>query len=212
MMLRVRISLTFPSLCLAASMLACGPAQPTAQPSVEPVEPATPASDTSEITPPEAEPAAPEAEPEHAHASDERPTGCQVQLLLETDSVNGKLGNPTTLRASAKNLTAAPLELMLPDRCPGGEAAFSGLEPADGSYDYYSTCAAGMCAPGRPARVIALPPGQVVEISSVEIHAKGKKPCNEPLAAGEYTLSFTIDSTAATNPVLCGPEPLQLTR
>jgi hypothetical protein len=208
MMPLVRISPTFPTLCLAASMFACGPAQPTA----EPAEPATaaPTSDTSEITPPEVEPAPSEAEPEPA--PEEPPTGCQVQLMLETNSANGKLASVTTLRASAKNLTEAPLELTLPDRCPGGEAMFSGLEPVDGSYDYYSTCAMGMCAPGRPARVIALPPGEVVEISSVEIHPKGKKPCNEPLAAGKYTLSFTVESDRASNPVLCGPEPLELTR
>jgi hypothetical protein len=200
----VRISLTFSSLCIAASVLACHPTQPTP----EPVTPA-PASDTSEITPPEVEPPARQTEPDPA--SDEPPAGCQVQLLLESDSAPGKLGNPTTLRAVAKNLTAAPLELMLPDECPDGEASFSGLEPADGSYDYYGTCAMGMCAPGRPARIIALPPGEVVEISSIEIHPNGKKPCNGPLAAGTYTLTFTIDSGAASNPVLCGPEPLQLT-
>lgn len=193
------------SLCLVALVLACRPTQPAP----EPVTPA-PASDTSEITPPEGEPPArqvePEPEPEPA------PAGCQIQLLLESDSASGNFGNPTTLRALAKNLTPAPLELMLPDQCPGGEAHFSGLESASGGYDYYGTCAMGMCAPGRPARIIALPPGELVEISSVEIHPKGRKPCNDPLAAGTYTLTFTIESEAATNPVLCGPEPLRLTR
>lgn len=203
---RVRISLTFSSLCLTASVLACRPDQPTPEPVAS-----APASDTSVIAPPEVEPAAPQVEPEPEAAPEEPPAGCQVQLLLETNSVSGKLGNPTTLRAVAKNLTPAPLELMLPDQCPDGEARFSGLEAASGGYDYYGTCAMGECSPGRPARVIALPPGEVVEISSIEIHPKTKTTCNGPLAAGTYTLTFTIDSEAATNPVLCGPEPLQLT-
>ncbi|HVI02032.1 MAG TPA: hypothetical protein VM869_25140, partial [Enhygromyxa sp.] len=90
---------------------------------------------------------------------------------------------------------------------------FSGFETARVShYDYYRTCAMGMCAGGRPPIVIDLPPGEVVTIVSTEISPKGEGPCNEAIAAGTYKLTFKLRSDKHPNPVLCGPEPLRLTR
>jgi hypothetical protein len=132
-------------------------------------------------------------------------------LVIEADKA--KLAGPVTLLARAKNLTAKPLELTLTDRCPGGEANFSGLETQDGSYDYYQTCAMGACAPGRPPKVIALPPGEIVDISSTQIDPAGDRPCLSPIAAGTYELSFSVSpAEGSSNPVMCGPEPLVLRR
>jgi hypothetical protein len=111
-------------------------------------------------------------------------------LVIEADK--GTLAGPVTLQARAKNLTTKPLELTLSDRCPGGEAHFSGLEVQDGSYDYYHTCAMGACAGGRPPIVIALPPGEIVNISGAQIDPDGRKPCNDPIAVGTYKLSFSL--------------------
>jgi hypothetical protein len=199
---------------VTASLLACD----TGQPSVEPTDttaasqPVTPEPVTPEpVTP---EPVMPEPqlepEPEHEQASDtpegEVPDACQVMLVLEAHG-DKKLVKPVTLLARAKNLTTKPLELTLKDRCPGGEAQFSGLGDA---YDYYATCAMGACAGGRPPRVIALPPGETVDISSTDIDPDGDAPCNEPIAARKYELTFTLPLEGASNPVLCGPTPLVL--
>jgi hypothetical protein len=190
---------------VAASLLACGPAKPT----VEPAD-STAASQPMAPEPATSEPAATEPEapaPPAVETSDE----CQVMLVLEADK--GKLAGPVTLLARAKNLTPKPLELTLADRCPGGEAHFSGLEPRDGSYDYYHTCAMGACAGGRPPIVIALPPGEIVDISSTQIDPDGNRSCNGPIAAGTYELSFSVSpAEGSSNPVMCGPEPLVLRR
>jgi hypothetical protein len=194
---------------VAISLLACNTGQPTVEPTSDP------AASTPAIEPePEPEPVAPEpeAEPEQTPSS-ESPGGCQVQLLIDAPGAKGKLAGTVTLLASAKNLTDKPLELKLADGCPGGEAWFSGLETPDGSYDYYHTCTMGMCAPNRPPSVFALPPGEIVEIASTEISPDGKRSCNQPIAAGTYQLSFSLRPAAgASNPVLCGPEPLELRR
>jgi hypothetical protein len=200
---------------VTASLLGCGPAKPTVEPAdstpasqPETSEPETSEPETSESA--TVEPAAPEPEapaPSAVETSDE----CQVMLVLEADKA--KLAGPVTLLARAKNLTAKPLELTLADRCPGGEAYFSGLEPRDGSYDYYRTCTMGACAGGGPPMVIALPPGETVDISSTQIDPAGEGPCNRPIAAGTYELSFSVrPAEGSSNPVMCGPEPLVLRR
>ena len=198
----VRIPASPIIVCLA-SLLACGSREPVA---VEPT--------SSITTPPPTQPPEPEPEPEPSEPAIEASTDCQVQLLVKADGAsNGKIAGPFTLRANAKNLTDAPLQLTLPDSCPDGEATFSGLETARVShYDYYGTCAMGMCAGGRPPIVIDLPPGEVVTIVSTEISPKGEGPCNEAIAAGTYKLTFKLRSDKHPNPVLCGPEPLRLTR
>jgi hypothetical protein len=134
-----------------------------------------------------------------------------VLLVLESEDANGKLAKVVMLQARAKNLTATPLQLTLEDRCPGGEAQFSGLESVQEYYDYYHTCTMGACMPGPP-RVIALPPGEVVDISSTQIDPDGEMPCGAPIPAATYQLSFTLPTEGAGNPTLCGPEPLVLRR
>jgi hypothetical protein len=183
------------------SPLACGPNQPST----------APAASTAVSTPVTSEPATPEPEPE---PEPETSDSCQVLLIVEAVGAKGRLTGPVTLRASAKNLTDAPLELALTDACPDGEARFFGLEPTkDERYDYYNSCAAGMCAGGRPSKVIALPPGETVEISSAQIQPAGDQPCNEPIAPGKYELSFAVVlAKGSSNPVLCGPEPITLHR
>lgn len=204
---------------VTASLLACISAKPTVESAdstaaslpatSEPVtsepatpEPVKPEPATSEPDPAESEPAPPAVE-----ISDT----CQVMLVLEADKKT--LAGPVTLLARAKNLTQKPLELTLPDRCPGGEAHFAGLEPKEGSYDYYHTCTMGACAGGRPPIVIALPPGGIVDISSTQIDPDGNRPCNDPIAAGTYELSFSVSpAEGSSNPVMCGPDSLVLRR
>jgi hypothetical protein len=211
----VQISWSLSTVALvAASLLACR----TDKPNVEPADSTAasqPAVTADPVTPEPAmeEPATEAPDPAQTptppavETSDE----CQVMLVVEADK--SKLAGVVTLLARAKNLTTKPLELTLEDRCPGGEAHFSGLESQDGSYDYYHTCAMGMCAGGRPPIVIALPPGELVDISSTQINPDGQKPCNEPIAAGTYKLSFSVSpAKGSSNPVLCGPEPFALRR
>jgi hypothetical protein len=210
MLAAVQISWAPSNVMIIASLLACSTSKPAveAADSITASQPATPEPTTMEPEPAtvEPEPAQPPA-PSEPETSDE----CQIMLVLEADK--GNLAGPVTLLARAKNLTANPLELTLADRCPGGEAHFSGLESQDGSYDYYHTCAMGACAGGRPPIVIALPPGELVDISSAQIDPTGKKPCNRPIATGTYNLSFSVSpAEGSNNPVLCGPEPLVLRR
>jgi hypothetical protein len=140
----------------------------------------------------------------------EAPDGCQVLLVIETDSANGQLAGQVTLLARAKNLTSGSLELTLQGRCPGGDAWFSGLDP---EYDWYHTCTMGMCADGQPTKVIALPPGGAIDIASTQIDADGRQSCNRPIAAGTHELSFSlVFPEGASNPTVCGPEPLVLHR
>jgi hypothetical protein len=203
---------------VTASLLACSAGEPTVEPAdstaaSQPVtpEPATPEPATPE--PPTVEPAPSEPEPAQAPTAPDVETSdeCQVMLVIEADKT--KLAGPVTLLARAKNLTAKPLELTLADRCPGGEAHFSGLETQDGYYDYYHTCAMGACAGGRPPIVIPLPPGEIVDISSAQIDPDGGRPCNGPIAAGTYKLSFSVSPPkGSSHPVMCGPEPLVLRR
>jgi hypothetical protein len=201
-------------LIVTISLLACSSGQPTVEPASQPAAPihaTEPASPAIEPATPEPKPQEPEDAP--TQPSSESPGACQVQLVLEAPGANGRLSGSVTLQASVKNLTDGPLTLTLEDRCPGGEAWFSGLEPPDGSYDYYRTCAMGACMDGRPPKVFALSPGETVEIASAEIDPAGKKPCNRPIATGTYQLSFSLHPVAGTsNPVLCGPEPLELRR
>jgi hypothetical protein len=195
---------------VVGSLLGCGPSQPI----VEPATPTTASDPTVEpvvepVTPtPESEPATSEPEPEPATIAPdvEVSDACQVMLVLEADG-DKKLVKPLTLLARAKNLTSTPLELTLKDRCPGGEVQFSGLGHG---YDYYRTCAMGACPGGRPPKVFALPPGATVDISSPNIDPDGAGPCNEPIAAGKYELTFTLPLEGGSNPVLCGPTPLVL--
>lgn len=199
-------------LCIgSAPVLACQASRPTSEPN-----PAIVASEPEPEPKPEPEPPSePEPEPEppsEPEPSMATPDGCQVLLIIESDAANGRFAKPVTLTAKAKNLTEAPLELTMPDRCPGGEVNFSGLEPGEGSYDYYRTCNMGACAGGRPSVVIALPPGEVVQVGGAEIHPDGKRPCNEAIATGSYSLSFTLPLEGSNNPVVCGPEPIELRR
>lgn len=139
----------------------------------------------------------------------EAPDGCQVLLVIEAEGAKGQLDKPVTLLARAKNLTTTPLELTLEGRCPGGDARFSGLDP---EYDWYHTCTMGMCMDGQPTKVIALPPGAVMDIASAQIDPDGQG-CTRPLAAGTYELSFSLRfPEGASNPTLCGPEPIVLRR
>jgi hypothetical protein len=208
-----------PTIVAAASLVACGPGEPTVEPAA-PTEASEPAKQEAEVevaaeaeVEAEVEPE-PEAEPEQPTTTplSEDPDSCQVLLVIEAEGAKGQLGKPVTLQARAKNLTETPLELTLEDRCPGGPAFFAGLEPPDGSYDYYRTCNKGVCAE-RPPIVIALPPGELVDISSTQIDPAGKQPCNEPISPGRYELSFTLPlARGAKNPTTCGPEPLVLRR
>jgi hypothetical protein len=204
---------------VTASLLACDTGQPSVEPTdttaaSQPVtpDPVTPDPVTPDPVTPEPVMPEPQLEPEPEHEQTSVPPegevsdACQVMLVLEARG-DKKLVKPVTLLARAKNLTSTPLELRLKDRCPGGEAQFSGLGDA---YDYYATCAMGACAGGRPPRVIALPPGETVDISSTDIAPDGDAPCNEPIAARKYELTFTLPLEGASNPVLCGPTPLVL--
>lgn len=218
MLAAVQISWSLSVTVITASLLACSPGNPTVEPADSTAatpEPATPEPATEEPAteePATPEPATEEPEPAEAPAAPvETSDECQVMLVVEADKT--KLAGTVTLRARAKNLTDKPLELTLADHCPGGEAYFSGLEPKDGSYDYYHTCMMGACAPGRPAIGIALPPGEIVDIASTQIDADGELPCDGPIAAGTYKLSFSVlPPKGSSNPVLCGPDPLVLRR
>jgi hypothetical protein len=64
----------------------------------------------------------------------------------------------------------------------------------------------------QPPKVITLRPGAIVEIASTEISPDGKKPCNRPIPPGTYGLTFDLRLEGPSNPVLCGPEPLELRR
>jgi hypothetical protein len=215
MLATVQISWSLSTVALVtASLLACRTDMPVVEPAdstaatSEPVtpDPVTPEPATSEPTTSEPDPAQTPTPPA-VETSDE----CQVMLVVEADKA--KLAGVVTLLARAKNLTAKPLELTLEDRCPGGEAHFSGLDSQDGSYDYYHTCAMGACAGGRPPIVIALPPGELVDISSTQIDPDGQTSCNGSIAAGTYKLSFSVSpAKGSSNPVLCGPEPFVLRR
>jgi hypothetical protein len=220
----VQLKRSFPIVTIAiASLLACGPSQPTAEPeaSTTASEPATsepepepepePVATTDASEPATSEPEAevePEQEPEHTSVTPpvEDPAACQVMLVLEARG-DKKLVKRMTLLARAKNLTSTPLELTLRDRCPGGDVEFSGLGHA---YDYYRTCTMGACPGGRPPKVIALPPGATVDISSVDVEPDGHAPCNEPLAARKYELTFALPLEGTSNPVVCGPTTLVL--
>jgi hypothetical protein len=217
MLAAVRITWSLPTVIVfTASLLACDSSQPTVEPdSTAASEPATSepaASDpvTPEPVTPEPEPAEPEPTEPSTPPASESSGECQVMLVIEADK--GKLAGVVMLQARARNLTDKPLKLTLKDRCPGGEAQFSGLESVQESYDYYHTCTMGMCAPGRPAKVITLPPGELVDISSTQIDPDGDMPCDRPIPAGTYELAFTLPTEGSGNPVLCGPDPLVLRR
>jgi hypothetical protein len=190
MMQTVRINPSLPILSFA-TLLACGPDQPTVEPAAS-----TNAS----------EPAPSESDPEQAPTPIVDALGCQVLLTLAVERGKGRASGVVTLQARAKNLTDAALQLTLEDHCPNGSALFSGLAP---EYDYYHTCTMGMCM-REPSKVIALPPGELVDVESTLIHVEGQG-CNGPISPGTSELSFSLALLAgANNPVLCGPEPVAL--
>ena len=86
---------------------------------------------------------------------DETTGGLQCDLELRTlfdDAASTQISaaGQVTLKAQLINHSDADIALSLPDRCPSGSAAFSGLEDANGWYDYYGTCAAGACMDDLP--------------------------------------------------------------
>jgi len=120
------------------------------------------------------------------------PPPCELETVTRVE----RRGGVFDVTASLRNVTKAQLEVDLPDRCPLGPAAFSGLGD---EYDYYTACARGACAGARKPIHLTLGAGQTVELTSISIDPKHGN-CNRPLAPGRYTLSFGVQ----TKHRLCG--------
>jgi hypothetical protein len=87
----------------------------------------------------------------------------------------------------AANRTGEPLRFSLPSRCPSGPFAFRGLP---GDYDYYRSCAKGMCAEHTPES-FALAPGERRVLGSTEL-AVGGGNCQPALAPKLYELTLEL--------------------
>lgn len=169
------------------------PTSPTPPPS--PVSPSQPEPPVVVAVPPDAEPppdAAPAAPPPDAAPVAVAST-CAVSVAI---AVTGT-GKTRTVIANATNTTSAPLDLLLPDRCPNGPLEFTGIVPG---YDFYGTCNMGPC-PVRDQRAplrIHLEPGQTAPLATAKLELGGTT-CNKPVPNGRYKVSAVIPPQAVTS-------------
>ena len=93
-----------------------------------------------------------------------------------------------SLEAWVTNRSSTDLSLVLRDNCPGLEVRFTGFGTI-GLYD--GSCMQGECAPGRPAtQTLQVPAGARVQVGVTRLAID--MPCEEPVAAGRYTVTFGL--------------------
>ena len=96
-----------------------------------------------------------------------------------------------SVRPLVRNYGDEPVEITFTDRCPDGAVRLAGLA-AD--FDYYDTCAAGICEnTGMPRSVLVHASWSA---SPARIDPDGGD-CNGPLAPGTYALTGDLPLTSA---------------
>jgi hypothetical protein len=108
----------------------------------------------------------------------------RCQVMFKTNVMRMPDGT-VVLTAVMSNLTRAPIEVVLPERCPSGPIAFSGL---GAKYDYYGVCAATPCQPLAAEQRRSIPSG-THELARTAIDPRGTA-CAPPLAPARYTITF----------------------
>ncbi|HKU37793.1 MAG TPA: hypothetical protein VJR89_06595 [Polyangiales bacterium] len=84
-----------------------------------------------------------------------------------------------------ENVSASPVQFVLPERCPAGPIELAGLP--DG-YDYYSTCNAGPCLGGAGVQTVQLAPRQRRTLASLQLSAAAGS-CNPALEPALYAIA-----------------------
>jgi hypothetical protein len=89
------------------------------------------------------------------------------------------------IEAFVLNQSQQPIPIVLPERCPAGPVAFSGIRKG---YDFYGTCQMGPCQTlvAEQRRIAA--PGKN-ELGSV-VFDPAATSCNKPVARGSYRVSY----------------------
>jgi len=149
------------------------PAQPEPFPAAKPLE-EPPALAAPEAQTPVAAP--PAAKPTTSPAA----SGCELAFDAR---IRRARGATFELTVTATNRTDAELRFELPSRCPAGPLDFTGLTR---EYDYYATCAMGMCMDRKP-EVFTLAARERRQIVYTTIGADGDN-CQPPLARAVYQI------------------------
>jgi hypothetical protein len=84
-----------------------------------------------------------------------------------------------------------PSQLVFPDRCPDGFVPFSGFPQR---FDVSRTCNVGDCILGD-ALTVDLAPGEVRELTRVDVDRTGEGACDAPLPPGHYEVSAVAPNT-----------------
>jgi hypothetical protein len=139
----------------------------------------------------------------------EAPFAPECTVILSLDSA----GQNTLVVSSALDAGTTPLSLWAENRSTTEQTVFvdgcrgptlTGL----GEYDPQASCLVGACAPNRPPREYTLAPGHRISLSMPELEVRAT-PCDlDPLAPGDYALTFLLNAPQTS--AVCGPRPLSL--
>jgi hypothetical protein len=88
------------------------------------------------------------------------------------------------ISANVQNLTKAPIEVVLKNRCPKGYLDYAGLPRG---LDYHELCNRRRCvAKDEPPLTFTVEAGQWAPLPGFVLERGGRKPCQKPLAEGTY--------------------------
>lgn len=97
------------------------------------------------------------------------------------------------LEAIARNVSTAPVEVELPDRCPRGRVAFDGFGDA---FDYEDACARGACLGPRTPERVRLTPGERARIASTVV-ALHRSSCHAAVGPGHHVVRAVVPAVDA---------------